>query len=190
MEIAKTSNNSLEVLDLQDCLIDNAGAKSLANFLTNDNCNLKELNLQGNPNLTDSALNYFIKVLGNNTTLKPGGLLMDYGKFDVLSLTKMFDANHPCIPATGMILNISGGEDSIMKFTESLANNNYIKEVCLGEASSSDPIEIQTLKETLKDKIDLKIGNAIDFIQLQIRLCILRQNKDLKYHLFRLFAHL
>ena len=60
-----------------------------------------------------------------------------------------------------MILNISGGEDSIMKFTESLANNNYIKEVCLGEASSSDPIEIQTLKETLKDKIDLKIGNAI-----------------------------
>ena len=24
MEIAKTSNNSLEVLDLQDCLIDNA----------------------------------------------------------------------------------------------------------------------------------------------------------------------
>ena len=63
----------------------------MANFLSNDNCNLKELNLQGNPNLTDSALNYFIKVLGNNTTLKPGGLPMDYGKFDVLSLTKMFD---------------------------------------------------------------------------------------------------
>ena len=177
MEIVKTTNKSLELLDLQNCSIDNAGAKSLARFLASANCNLKELRLQGNPNLTDSALNYFVKVLGNNLTLKPGGLILDYGKFDILSLTEMFNANHPCIPATGMVLNISGEEDSIDKFTQSLAYNKYVKDIRLGQ--SSGPIKIHALKETLKETVDSKIGSADNFIELQIRLCILKQNKGL-----------
>ena len=170
MEIVKTTNKSLELLDLQNCSIDNAGAKSLARFFSKCQLQSKRIKITRKSNLTDSALNYFVKVLGNNLTLKPGGLILDYGKFDILSLTEMFNANHPCIPATGMVLNISGEEDSIDKFTQSLAYNKYVKDIRLGQ--SSGPIKIHALKETLKETVDLKIGSADNFIELQIRLCI------------------
>ena len=180
-EISKTKSTSLRHLDLRDCKIDISGVKSLARFLLSDTCRLTILDLRDNVDITDASLRILVEALCNKTkevTLEKSGLKLDYKNFDIVSLTQLFEANHQCVPHTGIEVSICEDDAKLIdKFASSLTFNNYLQDIRVGESA---PIQIQALKS--KTEFILRLdndGSVYKRINLQIQLSIQKHNVEL-----------